>query len=223
MMTTQTTRAALAAGFLIAALGAGHASAAEPAGNGSPRQAHQRGFSLGLQYQANFTGAEDPGPGSAPNQLFIEEAGNGLTFLGGYGFTPHFAMRLTAGTAAHRTTQAAVEVYQSSVVLEAHYRFLPGERARPYVFGGLGGTDIRADQEGFHVQTSGALAALGVGVLYDLTGHLAADLTARLDLINWNSVKVTQDLPDGSTVRLENPIQETGSAGKLMLGLVWQF
>ena len=223
MMTTDTTRAALAAGILLAVLGAGYASAAGSPGDTPARWAQQRGFSLGIQYQANFIGAEDPGPGSAPNQLFIEEGGQGLTFLGGYAFTPRFGMRLTAGTAAHRTTQAAVEVYQSSVVLEAHYRFLPRERARPYVFGGLGGTDVRTDQQGFHVQTSGALAVLGVGVLYDLTGHLVADLTVRLDQINWNSVKVTQDLPNGASTQLESPIEETGSAGKLMLGLVWQF
>jgi outer membrane protein W len=176
-----------------------------------------------LQYHANLVGAEDPGPASAPDQLFIDETGQGLALLGGYAFTPHFSTRLVLGTAVHRTTQSAVEVYHSSAVVEAHYRFLPRERARPYVFGGLGGSDIRSDQEGFHVQISGGVAVLGVGMLYNLTEHLVADLTLRLDQINWTTVKVTQDLPDGSSIQLQDPIEESGSAGKLLLGLVWQF
>jgi hypothetical protein len=195
------------AGVLLAVLAAGSAAAVERGGEGG----------------ANWIGASEPGPGSPPGQFFIDDTGQGAIITVGYAFLPQFALRFTGGTAQHSTSRSDVSVYHSSGVLEAHYRFLPARRVRPYVFGGLGGTDLRADHEGFRVRTSGGVAVLGAGLLGNLTDHLLADLSFRADWINWNKVEVSQDLPDGSTAQLESPIEESGGAAKLLVGLLWEF
>jgi len=141
----------------------------------------------------------------------------------GYTFTPHFAMRLSAGGGAHETTQQEVEAYVTSFALEAHYRFMPEERARPYLLAGLGGTTLGFTTGAFEAEARGGSAMLGMGMLYSLTQHFVFDFTARLDLINWNEIVLTQNLADGSSVELEQPVDDSGSAGKILFGFAWQF
>jgi len=184
---------------------------------------HERGWSIGVEALADFIGAEDPGPGSGANAVFVEEGGGGILLHLGYAFTPRFAMRLGAAAARHGTTRAGVEVDHASLTVEAHCRFLHGEPLQPYVFGGLGGAALEFTSGSLDSKTSGGEAVLGVGLLYHITRHLALDLAARLDLINWNTVEVTAKLPSGGEIRLASPVDESGSAGKLVLGLVWQF
>jgi opacity protein-like surface antigen len=193
------------------------------AGGFSPEWNERRGFSLGLQFQTNIIGAEDPSPDSDPNAIFVDEVGFGGTLLIGYTFTPKVALRLSLGSAVHGTTRPGVEMTHSAAVLEAHYRFLPEERARPYVVLGLGGTSLMSTSEGVESETSGGMASVGVGLLYALTKHLLLDFTARLESINWKEQKVRTRLPGGEWVEVTDPVDDTGSSGRFLLGLVWRF
>jgi len=167
--------------------------------------------------------AEDAGARNTPEDVFVQENGGGGLLTVGYAFTPGFALRLVAGGAAHETTRNGSEVNHVTATVEAVFRFLPGERARPYVFGGLGGADLKFTAGNLDSKVSGGAAVLGAGVVYRLTGHLGLDLGGRLDLINWDRVEVVADLPGGGTTRLENPVDDSGSAGKILLGAVWSF
>jgi opacity protein-like surface antigen len=182
-----------------------------------------RGWSLGLDFVLDFIGAEDPGPESSPDAIYVNETGGGLAFHLGYAFTPVFGLRLTAIGAGHETTRDGISVSNASVTLEALVRFLHGKRFQPYALGGLGGATLQFNNEVLDTRTSGGTAVVGGGVQYHLSRHLALDLAGRLDLINWDKVEVTATLPDGSKAQLENPVDESGSAAKLMLGLVWNF
>ena len=183
----------------------------------------ERGFALGLQLQTDVIGAEDPGPNAAPDQLFIEETGHGATVHVGYTFTPAFALRWSLGVAGHGTSRDAVEAYHSSSMLEAHWRFLPHERARPYLFGGLGGAVIETDAELYDSEIRGGAAVLGLGLLYNLTRHLLLDAQGRLDFINWNEAQLQLELPQGGTLELAAPVEDDGGALKFQVGVAWQF
>jgi opacity protein-like surface antigen len=183
----------------------------------------RRGLTLGLAYQTSLIGAEDPRPGSDPRGLYFEEVGHGAALQLGYAFTPHFGLRFGLGTASHGTTQEAVEALFSRVLIEAHYRFLPRERARPYLVGGLGGASIRVDSEGYESEISGGVAVFGAGLLFNVTEHLVLDFSGRLDSVNWTETKVTVALPDGGTIELAQPVDESGSAGEFLFGVVWEF
>ena len=65
--------------------------------------------------------------------------------------------------------------------VEAQYRFLPDRQVCPYVFGSLGGTDVRADHGIDHLKFTGGMAGIGAGTLVGLTRHFVMDVTARLD------------------------------------------
>ena len=197
--------------------------AAGVAAGGGDGTVREPGFFLGAGLHASLIGAEDPPPGDESGGLYFDEAGPGLSLGLGYDFTPGFALRLAIASARHGTNQPSIEAAVSTVVIEAHVRLAPREPACPYLIAGLGGAGIRVDAGGFNSEVTGGVAVLGVGLLVDLTGHLRLDLSGRLDLINWDTVKVSRELPDGSEIRLEAPVDDSGSAGKLEAGLVWKF
>jgi opacity protein-like surface antigen len=196
---------------------AGPASAAEDTAWG-----RDHGWSLGLHIVSDHIGAEDPGSASPPEAVFVDETGGGALVSVGYAFTPSFALRFVGGSARHETTRDGVEVNHASATIEAHFRFLPGERAQPYLFGGIGGATLRFDSEALDSKVEGGLAVIGAGAIYRLTRHLSLDLAGRFDLINWNTIEVTAELPGGGELRLEDPVDESGS-GKILFGVVWNF
>ncbi|MFH1144263.1 MAG: outer membrane beta-barrel protein [Candidatus Eisenbacteria bacterium] len=206
---------------LIAAGAAGAQDADRPS-PGAP-WAQERGFVLGLQYHTNVIGAEDPGEQSTPGMLFVDEVGHGMTFIAGYNFTPAFHLRLAASVARHETTQEAVEAHYDAGLIEAQWRFLPAERARPYVFGGIGGAGVGFDTDSIDEEVRGGAVSMGLGVLYSLTRHLVLDLNTRLDLINWNERRITQELPGEGTLELESPVDGNDSAWRFQLGMEWEF
>lgn len=208
----------------IALAAGGLCLAATPRAFSTPRHWGQdRGITVGLQYQTDIIGAEDPPAGADPNSVFVEEVGHGLSLNLGYTFTPMFALRLAMGSAIHGTNQEGVEITRGSGVLEAHLRFLPEERARPYLVGGLGGTRLVTDREAYDVETSGGVAVIGGGVLFNLTERFVLDLSTRLELINWEKVEVRMTTPGGTEVGLENPVDENGSAAIVRVGFDLQF
>ncbi|MBD3161258.1 MAG: outer membrane beta-barrel protein [Candidatus Latescibacteria bacterium] len=193
------------------------------AGAGAGRTEREAGFFLGLGIHASLIGAEDPPPGDEGAGLYFDEAGPGLSIGLGYAFTPGFALKLAVAGARHETNQPSIEAAVSTAVLEAQVRLAPREPACPYLIGGLGGAAIRVDTGGYDSEVSGGVAVLGAGMLLDLTANLHLDLSARLDLINWDTVKVIREAPGGAEVRLEAPVDDSGSAAKLEAGLVWRF
>ena len=216
-------RGAQRAAVALACLGIGLIVAGPVSATGDTALGRDHGWSLGLHVLSDHIGAEDPGSASPPEAVFVDEVGGGALVSVGYAFTPSFALRLAAGGARHETTHDGVEVNHASATIEAHFRFFPGERAQPYLFGGIGGASLRFDSEGLDSKVEGGLAVIGVGAIYRLTRHLSLDLAGRLDLINWNTIEVTAELPSGAELRLEDPVDESGSAGKILLGAVWNF
>lgn len=204
---------ALAAAVLLA-------GAAAPArADEAPQWGQERGFSIGLKYLVDGLGA-DASPD--PAQPAIDDMGAGLVLCGGYTFTPRFHVRLTAGSARHGTAVEGLDVERSLATLEAHYRFAPGRQVCPYVFGSLGGTEVRADKGIDHVKFSGGMAGLGAGVLVGLTRHVAMDVTGRVDGVNWEKAEWSQDT-SGGTIKFEDPIEDSGGSARLELGFLWQF
>jgi len=185
--------------------------------------AQARGFAVGLQFQGNFIGASDPDAETDENAIFIDETGGGATIHLGYTFVPAFALRLAIGMARHETTREAVEGFYNTVALEAHWRFLPQERARPYIYGALGGAGFMLDTDEYEGEISGGMAGLGFGLLYNLTRHLLIDLNTRLDLINWDEAKWTRDVPGIGEVSVSAPVDDDGSAWRFQFGLAWEF
>jgi hypothetical protein len=212
--------ALLAAATLVFAAPCGAQPDATPAAG---TWAQDRGFSLGLQFQSNVIGASDPDADADENAIFVDETGSGATFHIGYTFVPAFNLRLAIGIARHETTREAVEAFYNSVAIEAHWRFLPQERARPYIYGALGGAGFMFDTDEYDSEVSGGVAALGFGLLYNLTRHLLIDLNTRLDLINWSEATWTRKVPGGGEVSVSAPIDDDGSAWRFQLGLAWEF
>ncbi len=179
-----------------------------------------RGFSLGLKLLVDGLTIDDS---DTPGQPHIDDMGSGLALVAGYTFTPHFHTRLTTGTAQHGTSVADLDVLHSMASLEAHYRFLPDRQVCPYLFGALGGSDVRADQGGSHVKISGGTAGIGTGLLVGFTRHLTLDLALRLEAVNWTNVEWSQDVPGGGTLQYQDDIEESGGSSRLEVGLLWQF
>lgn len=190
-------------------------TAAQPASEWTPR----KGFSVGLALQAERIGTEDE---NDDGDFRIDEDGRGLSLTVGYAVSNCVALMLAIGGTKHDTT-VPEEATLGTVTAEVHYRFMPGSRARPFLFGGLGGTSASISPEDLDVELTGGMATLGVGVLYLFTKHFQFDAALRLDLINWTEISVSQTLDNGNTVSVSDPVQEDGSAGKLLAGLTWVF
>ena len=193
------------------------------AGDGEEEGSRDRGWSIGFQLVSDHIGAESPDPESSPDAVYVSEKGAGALVSVGYAFDPAFALRLSLAGARHETTLQDVGIDHASVSLEAHHRFSRWGRAQPYLFGGLGGSTLEFNSDLLDSRTSGAVAVLGVGIVFDLTRHLSLDLATRLDLINWDKVEVISVLPGNVVVHLEDPVDEKGSAAKLLVGLLWRF
>ncbi|MBU1701828.1 MAG: porin family protein [Candidatus Eisenbacteria bacterium] len=185
--------------------------------------AQVRGFSAGLQLETNLIGVEDQDVNADPDQLFIDDIGRGVVLNLDYTFTPAFTLRLAVGSALHETTQMDVEAYHACSLIEAQWRFLPMNRVRPYLIGGLGGTALRMDSSGSTAETSGGMTTIGAGFLYNFTKHLLWDMSVRLDLINWSHEKFRYEHTDGTTTELKAPVNGDGRAGKFHMGLSWVF
>lgn len=182
----------------------------------------RKGFSLGLGFVSDNIGAEDPGPSSDANQLFVDEHGGGVVFRVAYAFSPQVDLGLSLAGASHATTIDELEVVHATFAFDLRYSFLPAERARPYIEGGLGGATLALNNDEYDVEVRGGVALLGAGVVYNVTRHLRLDGGARLEFINWTEVRVTRH-GESETVTLEDPVEDDGGAVKLTLGLGWAF
>lgn len=179
-----------------------------------------RGFSLGVKLVVDGLGVNET---ADPLDPAVDDMGSGLALVGGYSWTPNFHARVTLGGAQHGTSVSDLDVRHSFGAIEAHWRFLPGKQVCPYVFGSLGGTDVRADHGGDHVKFTGGTAGIGAGLLCGLTPRWIVDVTGRLEGVNWNTAEWAQDQPGGGQVQFETDIEDSGGALRLEVGVLYQF
>lgn len=181
------------------------------------------GWTIGLDLASSHADFEDRTESSPPNAVFIEDQGGGANLLLGYGFTRSFAVRLDLAGARHETTDPDVEFLLSSATIEASYLFRDPEAFRPYILGGVGGFTARSRRDDFDFDVTGPGVTVGAGFLYFTGKRFALDFALRGDLINWEKATARVTLPGGSTAVVDTPIQEEGSAGKVLLGVSWWF
>ncbi len=178
------------------------------------------GLEVGLHYHTSWIDSEEPPPGGDSEGLYFDRMGHGITIQVGYGIDPSLGLHLTIGSADHKTNQDGVKAAHATLALELHRRFLCGGRTQPYLIGGLGAAMVRVDAEGYESEIVGGMAVFGLGLLYGLTDRLFLDASARLDLVNWNKVRVIRHLEDGGEAKLTEPLEESGTAGKIRLGIL---
>ncbi|MBN1824651.1 MAG: outer membrane beta-barrel protein [Candidatus Eisenbacteria bacterium] len=187
-------------------------------------EAEVEGFFLGLGLHTDNLGAEDRKEGSPPGSVYIDEDGGGLDLQLGWAFTESFLLRLRLSVAEHDTDKDNIDFYSGSGVFEAAYLFRLGRPLRPYVMGGLGGFFMSAEEgDAYSYETTGSGAVIGGGLVYFFNDHFALDTCLRLSFINWANKTAETKLPDGTTFRVETPIEEEGEGGNLMIGLSYYF
>lgn len=178
---------------------------------------NENAWMVGLDLLANTVGDDED-----DDELAIEEGGAGGALQFGYRFTPRFLLRLYASGAVHETDRPDVDVTFSGGLIEAVYLFRPGQAFRPYVFGGLGGYRAEAEEGDFTYSTEGPGASFGGGMYYWFTPHASLHGSARIEAVNWDEATVTLDTPTG-LLEATIPVDDSGSAGKLTLGMAFWF
>ncbi len=182
-----------------------------------PASADVPGFFLGADLSSSHIGRDDAAPDEA---LLIEENGGGLGLHLGWAFGPSFPVRLNLMGARHETTDADVDLDYSSVTLEGMYLFRNPAPLRPYLMGGVGGFQARARQDALDFEVNGPGVVFGGGLHYYFTPSFSMEFGGRLEFINWEESRATLSTPSGN-VTVEGPIEDEGSAAKLLLGVSW--
>ena len=206
----------LAVGLSIVILAAGACAA-----SAQTFWAQEQGFRFGAYINGSGIGAEDPTSQAGQEDLYLEESGGGMAFLVGYRFNPLFSLNVALSSARHETTLKEIEAYYGTFMIEGHFHFLPEERVRPYVLAGLGGVGLVVDTDGYKSESRGGGMDLGLGMLWNITDHLLFDAALRLDIIEWDEIEFTRELPGGEEIKLTDPLKEDGGAGRFQLGLTW--
>ncbi|MDO9695468.1 MAG: outer membrane beta-barrel protein [Candidatus Latescibacteria bacterium] len=170
---------------------------------------------LGFDIVSSTVGANEDA-----NDLFIEETAPGAGMQIGYLFTPNFQLRLFVAAAEHETSDPDVKILFGGGTLDAVYLFRAGQKVRPYVFGGLGGFSLESQQADLLYEAEGPGMALGGGVHVMLGRKVSLHGALRYEAINWDKVTATYDGPGGSA-SVTVPVDEEGTAGKVLVGIVF--
>lgn len=149
----------------------------------------------------------------------IEETAGGGGIQIGYFLNRNLLLRLYVGGADHATSDSDVEIVFAGGLIEAAYLFRAEHALRPYVFGGMGGFAIDSQRESLEYQAQGVGTGLGLGVFYDLGRRVSLHGSLRIEAVNWETVSVTYTAPGGTEVDVETPVEDSGLASKLTLGL----
>jgi hypothetical protein len=152
--------------------------------------------------------------------LTVDERAPGGGLQMGYAFDEAFLLRLYVAGADHATNDPDVDLRFAGGTLDLCYRFRPGQALRPYVFGGLGGYALESQQDALLYEVQGTGAAFGGGILYRLGRRISLHASARIEAVNWETVRAVYDGPGGS-IEVETPIDDSGSAVKLTLGMLF--
>jgi hypothetical protein len=187
-----------------------------------PARPDTKGFLLGLDLHYSKIGAEEESESSGDNSVFVDEDGGGVTILVGYGFTPSFALRLAGSASNHETSDSDVEVIYSNSLIEAMYIFREAAPLRPYILGGIGGARLESRDDPFRYETTGSCADLGFGFLYFTGEHFAIESALRLEFVNWDKATASLETDHG-TVTVETPVEDEGSALKVLFGVNYWF
>lgn len=182
-----------------------------------------QGFFIVVEGHRSHIGADDPPAAPPPNAVYVDKVGGGGALHLGYGITPTFALRLVMAGSQHETSRDDIEVRLTSATLEAVHHFQPGRPLRPFVFGGLGGFSIESQDDVFDYKTEGGGLSFGAGLDYFVGPDFAVTFGVRGEAINWDRTTATLTLPDGSRVTAERPIEDSGGAIKLSIGVGYWF
>jgi len=152
--------------------------------------------------------------------VLIEETAPGAGLQIGYLFTPNFQLRLFAAVAEHETSDPDVKIQVGGSTLDAVYLFRAGRKVRPYVFGGLGGFTVESQQADLLYKAEGPGMALGGGVHVMLGRKVSLHGALRFEAINWDKVTATYS-GSGGSASVTVPVDEEGTAGKVLVGVVF--
>ncbi len=178
------------------------------------------GFFFGLDLHSNHLGGEDAPADPSPDVVFVDQNGGGADLFLGWGFGPSFPVRLSVCGAAHETSDPDIEVTYTGITIDGMYLFRNPEPLRPYLYGGIGGFALTSRRDALDWETSGPGILFGGGLLYFCGDTFALDFSARAELVNWERTRATWHLPAGDATA-ETPIEEEGSAAKILVGVSW--
>ena len=182
-----------------------------------PATAWDGRWCVGLEALSSHVGESDEADAVT---IDTDAGGGGLQV--GYLVTPSFQVRLWAGAADHATSDPDVTIVFGGGTFDAVYLFRPGTTLRPYVFGGAGGYVAESQQDDLTYDISGPGIAFGGGAHLQLARHWTLHGSLRLESINWEKATVTYDGPGGET-QIESPIDDSGWASRLSLGIAAWF
>lgn len=185
-----------------------------------PAAADTDGFFFGLDLLSNRVGAAERTLDADPSSVFVDAVGGGADLFLGWGFSPSFPVRLSISAAQHDTSDPKIEVAYGSVTLDGMFLFRDPEVLRPYLYGGFGGFTLRSRQDALEWETTGPGILLGGGLFYFFGDTFALDFSLRGELVNWKKTRATLHTAAGD-VTVETPVEEEGSAAKLLFGASW--
>lgn len=197
--------------------------------------ADTEGFFVEASVNTNHLGGtSERQQGDSPDDVFIGENAPGGTVILAYGLTPSFALRAAVSGADHESTEPDVDFHFSSLSIEASYIFRTGSEVRPYLYGGLGIFSLDStegsgfisaspNEADYEFETNGPGMDFGGGLYSFIGEHFVFDAGLRFDLISWDKETAEWTLGDGTKVSVNNPVDEDGTAAKLLLGAGWWF
>lgn len=151
----------------------------------------------------------------------VDETAPGGALQIGYAVTPSFTLRLYAAGADHPTSDPDIAIRFGGATIDAVFFFREGHRVRPFIFGGLGGFAIESQRANLIYKAEGPGMSLGGGVQAMLGGRVFLHGAVRLDQVNWNQESVTYTV-NGDSTTITSPVDSSGSAAKLSLGVgIW--
>ncbi len=173
---------------------------------------------IGLDGLSSHIGDNDDEPA-----ISVDEQAGGGALQVGYRFSPTFMLRLYGGGADHGTSDPDIDIRFMSSFLEGVFLFGESRPFRPYLFGGLGGFQLESQQGDLLFEANGAGISFGAGAHYLVGRSVSLHGSLRLEAVNWDKASVTYEAPDGSTLSVETPVDDSGFASKLTLGVAFWF
>lgn len=183
----------------------------------APASAQSGRWLIGLDAVASFIGENEDAA-----DVTVDEAAGGLALQIGYLLAPGFMLRLHAAAADHPTSDAGIDLRFGGGTIDAVLLLRAGPPVRPYLFGGLGGFAVESRKANLVYETRGPGMAFGGGVHALLGERVSLHGALRFEWINWDQSSATYELPGGGTTSIVVPIDESGSAAKISLGIgIW--
>jgi opacity protein-like surface antigen len=136
----------------------------------------------------------------------------------GVSVNPVFSLELSLGGAAHETSDPRIDATLGMFQIFAKYRFAPGQDFRPYIKGGLGGYELRLEEQNVSASINGGGLAFGGGFDYFFTPHFSLGMDITHNVINYEEFNFSAG---GFSVGME--IDEEGSMTSLGLNLTAHF